>query len=95
MDKIYKRKSMNCNNIESCKPSPPQKPLPANPQKNKAVQFNPASRTMFELPKPMPQIAPVRLVWLSLSMFHTKLLMEAIQVRFYEHHDAQSCLILQ
>ncbi|KAG8135496.1 hypothetical protein E2320_008510, partial [Naja naja] len=46
--------------LESCKPSPPQKPLPANPQKNKAVQFNPASRTMFELPKPMPQIAPVR-----------------------------------
>ncbi|XP_058044259.1 disintegrin and metalloproteinase domain-containing protein 12 [Ahaetulla prasina] len=46
--------------LESCKPSPPQKPLPANPQKNKAVQFNPASRTMFELPKTMPPIAPVR-----------------------------------
>lgn len=50
---------------------------------------------MFELPKPMPHIAPVRLVWLSLIMFYTKLLMEAIQVRFYEHHEAQSGLILQ
>ncbi|XP_013927907.1 PREDICTED: disintegrin and metalloproteinase domain-containing protein 12-like [Thamnophis sirtalis] len=47
--------------LESCKPSPPQKPLPANPQKNKAVQIKPSSRTMFELPKPMPQIAPVRM----------------------------------
>ncbi|XP_026524260.1 disintegrin and metalloproteinase domain-containing protein 12 [Notechis scutatus] len=46
--------------LESYKPSPPRKPLPANPQKNKAVQFDPVSRTMFELPKPRPQIAPVR-----------------------------------
>ncbi|XP_066477535.1 disintegrin and metalloproteinase domain-containing protein 12 [Tiliqua scincoides] len=45
---------------ESCKPSPPQKPLPADPQKNKTVQFNGVSRAALRIPKPAPYIAPVR-----------------------------------
>ncbi|XP_061491673.1 disintegrin and metalloproteinase domain-containing protein 12 isoform X2 [Rhineura floridana] len=44
----------------SFKPSPPQKPLPADPQKTKSAQFNSSSREVFGLPKPVPQIAPLR-----------------------------------
>ncbi|XP_033005320.1 disintegrin and metalloproteinase domain-containing protein 12 isoform X2 [Lacerta agilis] len=45
---------------ESFKPSPPRKPLPADPQKNKSAQFKSSSTEVFGLPKPVPQIAPVR-----------------------------------
>ncbi|KAJ6668985.1 hypothetical protein lerEdw1_007794 [Lerista edwardsae] len=57
-------------NQESCKPSPPQKPLPADPQKNK-TQFPGFSRAALRLPKPVPYVAPVRLAWLSHCMFAT------------------------
>nr|XP_020647190.1 disintegrin and metalloproteinase domain-containing protein 12 [Pogona vitticeps] len=44
----------------SCKPSPPQKPLPADPQKSKSAQFTSGFRTVHGLPKPVPHLAPVR-----------------------------------
>ncbi|XP_034993488.1 disintegrin and metalloproteinase domain-containing protein 12 isoform X3 [Zootoca vivipara] len=50
---------------ESFKPSPPRKPLPADPQKNKSAQFKSST-------EPVPQIAPVRLVWLSSCAFPTE-----------------------
>lgn len=56
---------------ESCKPSPPQKPLPADPQ-NKANRLNSVSSTMLGFPKPAPHIAPVRFVWSSICMLQTE-----------------------
>ncbi|KAH0623659.1 hypothetical protein JD844_006668 [Phrynosoma platyrhinos] len=47
---------------ESCKPSPPRKPLPADPQKSKTAHFNNTSTAGHEFPKPVHQLAPVRLV---------------------------------
>ncbi|XP_060624602.2 disintegrin and metalloproteinase domain-containing protein 12 [Anolis sagrei] len=45
---------------ESCKPSPPRKPLPADPQKSKSANFANASRAAHEFPKPVCQLSPVR-----------------------------------
>ncbi|XP_042315627.1 disintegrin and metalloproteinase domain-containing protein 12 [Sceloporus undulatus] len=45
---------------ESCKPSPPRKPLPADPHKSKTAHFNNSSRAGHEFLKPVHQLAPLR-----------------------------------
>lgn len=59
---------------EFCKPSPPQKPLPADPW-NKTARFNSVSRAMLGFPKPVPQTAPVGWVWLFSSVFPKDMLL--------------------